>query len=165
VSNTSSNGHMKAAAGGQAVRRAIAAATPPSAEVNGQAFAEVVGRTVAVQLANMLAQLLPRMPWQPSCQMCIVAAKQAIRAHEIACQNAVQAGEEQPVLPEPPNVAQAVTLMPSAQSAIGPDGQPRIVGVAELPVCFDHIQLPEDSPRPTGLVTGSGAAILHTGRQ
>lgn len=101
---------------------------PPSAEVAGTGFAQVIGQTVAYHLAKLLGDLLPRMPWQPECEPCVIAAKTAIRAYEVLCANAVAAGEDTPPLPEPPLVAAAVTWQYSR------------------PVCFEHAEVRGGQP-------------------
>ena len=93
---------------------------PPSAEVAGQGLA-MLGRLIATDLAAMLGELLPRMPWQPDCEPCVVSAARAVRAYEVLCANALAAGEDAPAAPEPPRVGQACTWQ---------DGRP---------VCFAHV--------------------------
>jgi hypothetical protein len=139
--------------------RHVNGAAPPSAEVADHGVG-ILGRTIAVELAGMLGQLLPRMPWQMSCMFCVLAAKQVVRDHEIACQNALAAGEEPPALPEPPAVAMAITQVGMLQTA--PGGLP--AGVAPVPVCWDHVQIPGvDGPRMSGLVMPDGRPFMSAG--
>jgi bacterioferritin-associated ferredoxin len=122
-------------------------------------LAKLIGETVAVHLAQMLGQLLPQMPWQPECFWCVTAASQTVRDYQVRVTNAQAAGETNPEPPPAPQVAKSVTLVPVTQMAQTPAG-PVPVSVA-LPACFGHVPVPQDMPKPTGLVMPDGRPIVR----
>lgn len=93
-------------------------------------MADVIGKSTALHLAQMLGQLLPRMPWRPECATCIRAAKARIRAYEVQVANAQRSAEPVPDAPPPADVAQAVTWQAGEPVCFGcyvvdgSDGQP-----------------------------------------
>lgn len=123
-----------------------------------ETLASVIGQTVAVQLAQMLSQLLPQMPWQPDCFFCVLAAKQVVHNHQIACANAVQAAEEQPELPPAPEVARGVTQVVVTQLVNTPAGP--VPSSGSVWACWNHIELPQQAPRQSGLVGPDGSPII-----
>lgn len=138
------------------------------------ALATVIGETVALHLADCLAQVLPGMPWNPGCVFCVWRAKAAHLQHmaalqqwEIAKQNAEQAAEPFSV-PQPewgePLIAQAVTWVPVTQLVPGPGGTMVPVTVV-IPSCWADVAVPAEPPRQTGLVAPDGRPIVaHGGR-
>jgi hypothetical protein len=122
-------------------------------------LAEVIGETVALRLGEVLAQVLPGMPWNPGCLFCVLAAKAAARDYEIACMNAAQAGEPPPAPPPEPQIEQAVTWVHVVEMVPGPDGQPHAVS-GVVPAGWRHVQVPQAPPRQTGLVTPDGRPVL-----
>lgn len=145
-------GHVPAAfsAGGQDV--------PPSQDVMEHTLADVIGQTVALHLGQMLSQLLPAMPWQPECFFCLIGAKQLVRDMQVKCANAVAAGEDQPELPPPPQVARAVTQVVVTQLVQTPGGMAPSSG--SVWACWEHIELPQEPPRQTGLVGPDGRPVI-----
>jgi hypothetical protein len=131
---------------------------PPSADVVEHNLAQIIGQSVAVHLGQMLGQLLPAMPWQPDCYFCVMAAKKLVRDHQVSCANAVQAGEDQPELPEPPQVARGVTQIIVTQISDTPLGPVQACGA--LWACWDHIELPQQPPRQVGLVAPDGHPLV-----
>jgi bacterioferritin-associated ferredoxin len=128
---------------------------------NEASFAKLLGQAVAVELAQMLGQLLPQMPWQPDCFFCVTAARSMVRAYQVQVANAQQAGEDVPEPPPPPGVAKAITTVPATQLVATPAGP--VPGTCGVPACWDHVQAQGDAPRPTGLVAPDGRPIVHTG--
>jgi bacterioferritin-associated ferredoxin len=122
-------------------------------------LARVIGETVAVHLAQMLGQLLPRMPWRSDCYFCVAQARTLVRDYQVAVQNAQQAGEDVPEAPPPPEVTQAVTWIPVTQLAATPHG-PVPVSVS-VPACFQHVTVTADMPQPSGLLRADGSPILR----
>lgn len=156
------NGHVA----DRAQRRRVANNTPTAsgAGAGHDALAKVIGESVALHLANILGQILPQMrPQGTACLFCALAAKQALAAYTVACENAQAAAEDIPRPPEPP-IQQAFTWSPVAAA---PDVPP-----VAAPVCFDHLpvgptDVTEQAPaerkapfRPVGLVTPDGRQIL-----
>jgi hypothetical protein len=106
----------------------------------------------------MLGQLLPAMPWQPDCYFCVLDAKKLVRDHQVACANALQAGEDQPELPPPPEVARAVTQIVVTQLVQTPAGM--VPSSGSVWACWNHIELPQQPPRQTGLVAPDGRPFV-----
>lgn len=132
--------------------------TPPSADVAEHGVAQIIGESVALHLGQMLGQLLPAMPWQPDCYFCVLAAKQLVRSHQVACANAVQAGEDQPELPPPPQVARGVTQIVVTQLVQTPAGM--VPSSGSVWACWEHIDLPQQPLRQTGLVAPDGRPVV-----
>ncbi len=108
---------------------------PPAFGGPERSLAEVVGETVALHSAGLLGELLARMPpARPECFYCVADARRAVRAYEVACKNATQAGEPVPDAPPPPAVAQAITWVPH--------------GVASVPACWEHVDPAEPASVP-----------------
>jgi bacterioferritin-associated ferredoxin len=114
------NGHAT-----RAERRRVQNNTPMPGAVGAaeQTLAQVIGETVALHLAQMLGQVLARMPYLGECARCIRSAKLGIRAYEVKVANAQQAAEPVPERPAPPEVARAVTWQ---------DGEPVCFGCYRL---------------------------------
>lgn len=119
---------------------------PPSREVAEASLAQLIGQSVALHLADMLGQLLPQMPWQPDCLFCLLTAKKTVKDHQVAVANASTAGEDMPPLPDAPTVNRAVTQVPTAGGSVW--------------ACWDHLELPPEPPRQTGLVNPAGQPII-----
>jgi bacterioferritin-associated ferredoxin len=128
---------------------------------NEASFAKLLGQAVAIELAQMLGQLLPQMPWREDCYFCIVSARQMVRAYQVAVTTAEQAAEPVPDPPAAPQVARAVTHVPVTQLVQTPAGP--VPGTAAVPACWDHVQVQGEGPRPTGLVLPDGRPIVHRG--
>jgi len=128
---------------------------------NEASFAKLLGQAVAVELAQMLGQLLPQMPWQPECFFCVSAARQQVRAYQVQVANAQQAGEPNPEPPPPPGVAKGITWVPVTQLVQTPAGP--VPGTSSVPACWEHVQVQGEGPRATGLVAPDGRPIVHTG--
>src|SRR5580704_6868509 len=84
--------------GTRAERRRVQNNTPMPGAVGAaeQTLAQVIGETVALHLAQMLGQVLARMPYLGECARCIRSAKLGIRAYEVKVANAQQAAEPVP---------------------------------------------------------------------
>jgi hypothetical protein len=130
---------------------------------NEASFAKLLGQSVAVELAAMLGQLLPAMPWQPECFFCVQAAKTMVRGYQVAVAVAEKAGEPLPGQPAPPQVAKGITWVPVTQLVQTPAGP--VPGTASVPACWDHVQVAGEAPRPTGLVAADGRPIVRGGGQ
>lgn len=128
---------------------------------NEATFAKLLGQAVAIELAGMLGQLLPQMPWQPDCFFCVTAARTMVRAYQVAVANAQQAGEDVPQPPQAPTVGKAVTWVLATQLVQTPAGP--APGTGSVPACWEHVQAQGDAPRPTGLVTADGRPIVRNG--
>jgi hypothetical protein len=122
-------------------------------------LAKVIGESVAVHHAQMLGQLLPRMPWRPDCYFCVAGAKMTVRDYEVKVANAQAAGEDNPEPPAAPEVTQAVTFMPVTQMAGSPAGPVPVT--VSVPVCFAHMPASQDMPKATGLLNVDGSPILR----
>jgi hypothetical protein len=148
--------------GRQPGTRAIRQAIEASADVQEHSIAQVIGEAVALHLGRLLAQVLPQvMPPGTGCLFCALRSKQAARDWQEACQDAAEAGEDQPAPPAEPPVAAALTWVTVTQLAPGPDGP--IPVPSTVPVCFAHLRLPDAPPRQVGLVDPSGRAIIARG--
>jgi hypothetical protein len=127
-------------------------------EPPGPSLPDLIGQAVGLHVANVFQQALPQLQSQPACLFCVLGAKQLIRQHEIACQQAADGGEPQPDLPEPPTVNRSVTWVNVADTIVGPAGPQAISAV--VPACWDHVQVPAAPPRQTGLVAADGQPII-----
>lgn len=123
-----------------------------------ETLAGVIGQTVAAHLGQMLSQLLPQMPWQPDCFFCVLAAKQLVQAHQAACANAAQANEAQPELPPAPQVGRAITQVVVTQLVNTPAGP--VPSSGSVWACWNHVELPQQPPRQTGLIGPDGSPII-----
>lgn len=143
------NGHVRPTAGGHATRRAI----DDSRGQQETSLAQLIGESVALHLGAMLGELVQRVTAQPECFFCITSAAQAVRQYQLAVQNAQQAGEPLPPMPEPPSVNRSVTRVPVIQLAQGPAG-PVPVGHT-VPSCFECVQrqLGQEQAQKTGRVS------------
>jgi hypothetical protein len=130
---------------------------PPSPDVAQHGLAQVIGQAVALHLAEMLGQLLPAMPWQPDCFFCLLGAKKTVRDHQVAIANAQAAGEEMPALPDAPSVNRAVTQVVVTQLVPTPAGL--VPSSGSVWACWDHLELPSEPPRQSGLVDVAGRPI------
>lgn len=134
---------------------------PPSPDVAEANLANIIGQATALHLAQMLGQMLPQMPWQPDCFFCVLAAKQLVHGHQVACANAVQAGEDQPDLPPAPQVSRGITQVIVTQLVQTPAGM--VPSSGAVWACWDHVELPQQPPRQSGLVGPDGAPIIARG--
>jgi hypothetical protein len=108
--------HMRAVGGGQAVRRAIAAAPAPEV-ADGPSLLSVIVQAFRHALDGHHAL--------PGCEPCVAVAKQAERAHGVAVGNARAAAEPPPEF-SLPDIQQAITQQ---------DGRW---------VCFAHYELSDE---------------------
>jgi hypothetical protein len=134
-----------------------AAAVPPSPDVAEASLAEVIGKTAALHLAQVLQpalQAIAQAQVQPGCFFCVMAHKQAGHALQVAMLNAQAAAEEPPPEAELPAIQQAMTWMPVERA----QGQPPV----NVPVCYGHFQAGPNM-RPTGLVTADGRPVIAQG--
>lgn len=120
-------------------------------------LAKVIGESVALHLGQLLGQLLPAMPWQPDCFFCLLSAKQVVKGHQVAIANAQAAGEEMPALPGAPSVNRAVTQVVVTQLVPTPAGM--VPSSGSVWACWDHLELPSEPPRQSGLVDVAGRPI------
>lgn len=134
------------------------APVPPSDDVAEHGLADVIGQAVALHLGQLLGQLLPAMPWQPDCLFCLIAAKKTVHDHQVAIANAQAAGEDMPELPPAPTVNRAVTQTVITTLAQTPAGM--VPASGSVWSCWDHLEVPQDAPRQTGLVGPDGRAIV-----
>lgn len=131
---------------------------PPSQDVAEAGLANVIGQAVALHLGQLLGQMLPAMPWQPDCFFCLLAAKKLVHDHTVAVANASAAGEDMPELPAAPTVNRAVTqtvVTHLVQTAAG-----MLPASGSVWACWDHLEVPSEPPRQTGLVGPDGRAII-----
>jgi hypothetical protein len=142
------NGHPPT----RAARRRIENNTPAASGLGTaeDTLARVIGETVALRLAELLARL-PQ-PQQTGCSVCCIQAKQAQQAHAIAVENAKKAAEPEPDPPQMP-IQAAFTTGPVY---VAPEQPP-----VWLPVCFDHLSA-QAGPlvRQTGLVFPDGRPVV-----
>lgn len=131
---------------------------PPSPEVAGHGLAQVIGQAVALHLGELLGQLLPAMPWQPDCFFCLLGAKKTVRDYQVLLANAQAAGEGVPDPPAAPSVNRAVTQVVVTQLAQTPGGM--VPSSGSVWACWDHLELPAEPPRQSGLVDAAGRAII-----
>lgn len=136
---------------------------PPSEDVAQTNLADIIGKSVAAYLGGVLQQLLSQLAQQTQgrgeCFFCILAAKKVVHDHQVACQIALQAGEDQPELPPPPAVATGITQLVVNQIVATQNGP--VVGSGSVWACWDHIELPQAPPRQTGLVGPDGTPLLR----
>lgn len=111
--------------------------------------------------APLLAQFAAQVSQGTSCLFCVLAAKKLIHDHGVTCQNAIKAGEPEPDLPPPPQIARAVTWVSVTQFLTGPAGPAPVSST--VPACWEHVQLPSQPPRQTGLVTADGRPVVTQG--
>jgi bacterioferritin-associated ferredoxin len=97
---------------------------PPSTEVLEHNLAQVIGQSAAVHLGELLRQLLPQLPLQPDCCLCVQAARRTVREYEARVANAQAAAEPVPDPPEAPAIGRSVTWIP--------------YGGASVPACWEH---------------------------
>lgn len=69
---------------------------PPSPEVAAQGLAEVIGGTVALHVAQLLAPVLQRLVDVQERYACLVCVAKAKRDYRVACANASAAAEPEP---------------------------------------------------------------------
>lgn len=131
---------------------------PPSPDVERHDLAQVIGQSVALHLGELLGQILPAMPWQPDCFFCLIGAKKLVRDHQAAIANASAAGEEMPGLPAPPSVNRAVTQVVVTQLVPTPAGT--VPSSGSVWACWDHLEVPQQPPRQTGLLGPDGQPII-----
>lgn len=131
---------------------------PPSADVAAHNMAQLIGGAVALHLGQLLGQLLPQMPWQPDCFFCLIAAKKTVHDHQVAIANAQAAGEDMPELPPPPGVNRAVTQTLITTLAQTPAGM--VPASGSVWACWEHLEVPSDAPRQTGLVGPDGRPVI-----
>jgi hypothetical protein len=157
------SGNGTAPTASRAERRRVEHNTPMPGGVGAaeHTLAQVIGETVAAHLAQMLGQLLPRMPWRPDCHWCVADARAQVHAYQLSVQAAQQAAEDNPEPPPPPTVRQAVTWMPVVQTAQGPSGPLPVA--CSLPACFEHVPAQSEGPKPTGLFAPDGRPIVRNG--
>lgn len=127
---------------------------PPSPDVAEHSLAQVIGQSVALHLAQLLApgieqliKVASQVQPQPACVLCVQECKQAEAAWQVAAQNAMQAAEPEPAPFAAPPIAQAVTWMPI--------GQPPVA----VPLCYGHVPS-GPQVRATGLVAPNGQPIV-----
>ena len=130
---------------------------PPSPDVEQHGLAQVIGQSVALHLGELLGQLLPQMPWQPECFFCLVAAKQLVKDYQVLVANAQAAGEDNPPPPAPPGVNRASTYVVVTQLVQTPAGM--VPSSGSVPACWDHLELPSEPPRQSGLADPGGRPI------
>lgn len=143
----------------RATRRRIenGVTAPSGLKTGDDLLAKVIGESVALHLGELLGQLLPAMPWQPDCFFCLLSAKRLVRDYQVAIANAQAAGEEVPEPPAPPSVSRAVTQVVVTQLVQTPAGLTPASG--SVWACWDHVELPAEPPRQTGLVDPAGRPI------
>jgi hypothetical protein len=137
---------------------AFAKSVPPSQDVAEAGLADLIGASAALHLGQLLAQLLPQMPWQPDCFFCLLAAKKLVHDHQVAVANASAAGEDMPQLPPAPAVNRAVTQTVVTHLVQTPAGM--LPASGSVWACWDHLEVPSEPPRQTGLVGPDGRAII-----
>ena len=140
------------------IRRAVEAngaeATAQRAADEAEAtLAQVIGQHVALNLAQVLPQMLAQLPHQPACVMCVARRKKAEEAAAPVLPGS-DAEAAQAAAAALPGVSNAVTWLPLVT---GP-GQPPAV----LPVCYPDFSMGPDV-RPVGLVDPSGSPIMAHG--
>jgi hypothetical protein len=150
--------------GTQAIRRAIAKAPLPDEEAK---LAKLIGESVALHLGQLLGQLVPQVlqaaqqiVQHTECLFCVLAARKLVAAYQVAVANAAAAAEPVPDLPPQPQVARAVTWVNVVEQIMTPAGPQAIV--TTVPACWEHVPVPGDAPRPTGLVGVDGRPIVRT---
>lgn len=105
---------------------------PPSPEVAAQGLAEVIGGTVALHVAQLLAPVLQRLVDVQERYACLVCTAKAKSEHAVAVANAQAAAEPEPKVPA---IRQAFT-----------DG-------ARGPVCWECFDPDKDSIEPESFKT------------
>ncbi len=94
--------------GGTSSRQSVRRAVAESREVAEHAMAMVIGESVALHLAKLLGELLPKLTTNPACEACTGRHKLAARELEIDARNAKAAAEPEPER-ELPLIRQAFT--------------------------------------------------------
>lgn len=130
---------------------------PVSPDVAEHSLAQVIGQAVALHLGELLGQLLPAMPWQPDCFFCLLGAKKTVRDYQVLLANAQAAGEGVPDPPAAPSVNRAVTQVVVTQLMPTPGGM--VPSSGSVWACWDHLELPQEPPRQSGLVDVAGRPI------
>lgn len=113
---------------------------PPSLDVAEHSLAQVIGQSVALHLAQLIApgieqliKVASQVQPQPACVLCVQECKQA--------------AEPEPAPFAAPPISQAVTWMPI--------GQPPVA----VPLCYGHVPS-GPQVRATGLVAPNGQPIV-----
>jgi hypothetical protein len=135
---------------------------PPSTDVAEHNLAQIIGQSVAVHLGELVGPILQQIAGQQraDCFFCLMTAKKLVHDHQVAMAIAAAAGEDMPELPAPPQVGRGITQVVVTQLMNTPAGV--VPSSGSVWSCWDHLEVPAEPPKQTGLVAPDGRPIVRT---
>lgn len=143
------------------------APVPASPDVAERTLAQLIGASVAIEAGNLFGPVLQQIAAlqqqiasqaRAECFFCVLTAKALVRDYQAAVANAQAAAEPNPEPPPPPQVNTGITQVIVTQLANTPAGLVPTGG--SVWACWEHVELPAQPPRQTGLVRPDGSPII-----